>query len=106
MSKLKVGRAALIPVGYQSISLENSTAVSLNGTMQASQVLLFSVETNDARMIIGTGCSSVAASTGVLYRTTDPGPYWIDGYNRTSLILFQRTTGTAVINVLGFKYDA
>ena len=106
MSKMKVGRAPLIPVASQLITMENSTAQTLNGTMQASQVLLFSVETGNMRLMIGTGCSTVALTTGVLYKSTDPGPHWIDGYNRTSLIKMQRTTGTCNAQFNGFKYDA
>src|SRR5512145_915069 len=95
----KAFSSALAPVGFQVMSLSNSTAIAINSTCRASTALLFSVETNDVRM--RTDATAPTLSTGVLYPTG--GPYWILGYNGTSLMKFQRSTGTAKVSIMAYK---
>ena len=94
--------AGLVPIAYQKITLANSTAVGLNGTIRAlgGSVLRLSVETQDARFredgtdpALTTG---VALFSGVTYM-------W-EGYNGTSALMFQRSTGTSTINVMAYKH--
>lgn len=93
--------ANLIPVGFQRISLSNSTAVALNSTMRAdASVLHFSVETQSIRY--RTDGSNPTLTTGVLL-TAAAGPYWFRGWNGTAVFKFQRATGNAVVNVMGYR---
>lgn len=97
---VKTVLAGLAPVGFQKMSLSNSTAVALNSTIRASaNVLLISVETNHARMrddgTNPTLTTGVLVPTGTLHR--------LEGYNRTSNLKFQRSTGTSTVSILGYK---
>jgi len=92
--------AALIPVGFQTISLANSTAIALNSTIRASATNLhFSVETQHARYRADstdpTLSTGILLTTGTVYRFT--------GFNGTSNLKFQRTTGTCTIYLMGYK---
>lgn len=93
--------SGLVPVGFQSMSLSNSTAVALNSTIQAdANVLDISVETNDVRYRMdGT---DPTLTTGILLES-DLGPYRFHGYNGTSTFKFQRTTATAKVSVMAYK---
>lgn len=93
--------AGLVPVGFQKMTLSNSTALALNSTIQASaSVLDVTVETNNARYRLdGTDPTT---NTGVLLYA-DQGPYRFEGYNGTSVFKFQRSTGTATINIMAYK---
>ena len=88
----------MTPAGFQTISLTNSTAVSLNSTIKACTIIQFSVETNQVRY----RCDGTLATknTGVLL---DTGVYQFDGLNGTSVFSFQRSTGTAKVSVMGYK---
>lgn len=92
--------AGLVPVAFQEMTLSNSTAVSLNSTVQAqASVLDVSVETNDVRYRMdGT---DPTLTTGILLSTGN-GPYRFEGYNGAPLA-FQRTTGTAKVSVQAYK---
>lgn len=93
--------AGLVPVGFQTMSLSNSTAVALNSTIQASaSVLIFSVETNDVRL--RDDGTDPTLSTGVLLEA-DLGPYQVQGYNGSEDWKLQRSTGTATVNIMGYK---
>jgi hypothetical protein len=101
MSYTRTGLAGLIPVGFQSFSLSNSTAVAINSTLRGATVLSFSVETQNARM--RADGTAPALTTGVLYLTTTT-PHWIFGYNGTAAMKFQRSTGTCKIQMMGYKH--
>jgi len=91
--------AGLSPVGLQKMSLANSTVGSLTAAMRQSEVLDISVETNNVRYT----CYSTAPTltTGVmLFANTT---YRFEGFNGTSLLRFQRSTGAAVVTVQGWK---
>lgn len=91
--------AGLVPVAFQEMTLSNSTAVSLNSTVQAqASVLDVSVETNDVRYRMD---GNPTLNTGILL-STDNGPYRFEGYNGAPLA-FQRTTGTAKVSVQAYK---
>lgn len=91
--------AGLVPVAFQEMTLSNSTAVSLNSTVQAqASVLDVSVETNDVRYRMD---GNPTLNTGILLSTGN-GPYRFEGYNGAPLA-FQRTTGTAKVSVQAYK---
>jgi len=92
-------KRALEPVGFQEMSLENSTAIAVNSTIAGSQFIIFSVETNDVRMRETT---VPALTTGVLFKK-DLAPYEWDGFTGNSMT-FQRATGTAKVSIQGYKY--
>jgi hypothetical protein len=102
MARKRVAPGALIPVAYQTITLANSTAVGLNTTVRATgQVLDISVETQSVRF--RADGTDPTLSTGVLI-PTGLAPYRLD-FNKTSALTFQRTTGTATVSVMAWRYD-
>lgn len=94
-------KRGLEPVGHQVITLTDSTAVAVNSTCRGGQFLIWSVETNNVRM----RCDGTdpTLTTGVLF-TKDLAPYTFDGYNGTSLMKFQRSTGSASVQLSSYKY--
>ncbi len=86
-------------VGFQTMSLSNSTAVAVNSTCRGGNVLMISVETNNARM--RDGATAPTLSTGVLIPSSTV--FWFDGYNGTSLLKFQRSTGTCKVSLMSYK---
>ena len=88
-------------MGFQTLSLANSTALGLNSTMRGARVLLISVETNDARM--RADGTNPALTTGVLL-TKALAPMRFEGFNGTSGLKFQRTTGVSKVSIMGFKH--
>ena len=100
MSRLTIERP-LVPVGFQTISLSNSTAVAVNSTIQAdANVLDISVETNDVRY--RADGTDPTLNTGVLIPTGN-GPYRLWGYNGTSDLKFQRSTGSSSVSIMGYE---
>lgn len=95
--------ASLIPVGFQSISLTNSTAVSVNSTCQVAHVLDISVETNAVRF--RADGSSPTLNTGVVI-PKDLAPFRFQGYNGTSQLEFQRSTGSATVSIMAYRHFA
>lgn len=93
--------AGLIPVGFQRISLANSTAVALNSTIKLdASVLHITVETQSVRY--RADGTSPTLTTGVLL-TAAAGPYWFHGFNGTSNLKFQRSTGNAVVSIMAYR---
>lgn len=90
----------LTPVAFQVSTLSNSTAVSVNSTVRAARpdVLHISVETNSVRY--RADGTNPTKTTGVLLLAGD---HWFPGYNRTSLLKFQRSTGTAKISLMAYR---
>jgi hypothetical protein len=96
--------AGLIPTSFQVSTLSNSTAVAVNSTVRAvSNVLLISVETNNARF----RCDSTAPTltTGVLMLATNS-PYLFEGYTGSANWKFQRSTGSCKLSIQGFRQGA
>lgn len=95
----RVGLAGLIPVGFQTMSLANSTSVAVNSTCRSGSVLLISVETNHARFRSdGTNptlTTGVLLPTGLLHRIE---------FNGTSVMKFQRSTGVSKVSLMSFEY--
>lgn len=89
--------AGLIPVGFQTISLANSTALGLNTTCITGRTFHFSVETQSARY--RDDGTAPALTTGVLLAT---GTHWLLDVDPTKL-KFQRTTGTAKISIMSYR---
>jgi hypothetical protein len=92
----------LIPVGFQRSTLSNSTAVAVNSTIRASAVVLdISVETNAARYrsdnTAPTLTTGVVLQKDVFHR--------LEGYNGTSNFRFQRSTGTSIVSIMGYKMN-
>ena len=98
MAAQRVGFAGLIPVGFQTMSLANSTAVAVNSTCRAASVLHISVETQSCRY--RADGTSPTLTTGVLLTT---GSYWINGYNGTANLRFQRSTGTSKVSLMAYR---
>ena len=92
--------AGLVAVGFQALSLSNSTASGLNTTCATGKFFHVSVETQDARYR-GDG-TNPALTTGVLLKKDLE--HWIMDV-AGSQIKFQRTTGTTKISVMAYKYD-
>lgn len=89
---------ALTSVGFQTISLSNSTASALNSTVGAGKVFHISIETQAARY--RADGTAPALTTGVLLATGD---HWISNIAGTAL-KFQRSTGTSKISIQGYNY--
>src|SRR5512147_1811203 len=101
MTYRKVALAGLVPVGFQVMTLSNSTAVAINTTCRAAYVLDISVETNPARY--RADGTAPTLTTGVLLNST--GTWRFEGYNGTSMLKFQRTTGTSKVSIMAWKYN-
>jgi len=101
MPAKRVGLAGLIPTGFQTLTLANSTALGLNSTVRRSHVLDISVETNHARY--RSDGTAPTLTTGVLM----PKDYFysLHGYNGTSLLKFQRSTGTCKVSIQGYRHE-
>lgn len=97
MSYKRTGPAELIPVGFQVMSLSNSTAVALNSTVTPCTAIRFSVETQAARH--RSDGTDPALTTGVLLAT---GNYFWDGIDTTNF-KFQRSTGTCKISIMSYR---
>ena len=96
----RIRMAGLVPQGTQRIVLANSTAVTPNATIRAGSIWHMSVETNNLRISMNT--TTATRTTGVLYKSSI-GPYYLDGFNGTSKVTLQRTTGVTVVNIQSFK---
>ncbi len=94
--------AGLIPTAFQKISLANGTAIGLNGTIRelGGSVLRLSVETQDARF--REDGTDPTLTTGV--RLFSGVTYMWEGFNGTSALMFQRSTGISTINVQSYKH--
>jgi hypothetical protein len=89
----------MVALGFQTISLANSTALGLNTTCIGAKVVHFSVETQNIRYRLD-GVAP-AKSTGILL--TSGSAYWIFDINGSNL-KFQRQTGTAKVSLMAWKY--
>ena len=101
MSYKRTILAGLVPVGFQTMTLANSTAVAINSTCRGANVLDISVETNDVRYRADTTAPTL--STGVLLQADVT--YRFEGYNGTSLFRFQRSTGSATVQIMAYKHN-
>lgn len=98
MSITRTALAGLTCIGFQTITLSNSTAQGLNSTLRTARHLRISVETNNVRFredgTDPTLTTGVLLSSGLIYD-------W-EGYNGTSRLKFQRATGTSKLSILGY----
>ena len=102
MARKRVGVGALIPVGFQAITLANGTAIGLNSTTRTgAHVIDVSVETQPARY--RADGTDPTLSTGVIVQKDTLIRF--EGFNGTSVLKFQRTTGTVVVSVQSYKFD-
>ncbi|KPJ89944.1 MAG: hypothetical protein AMJ53_15250 [Gammaproteobacteria bacterium SG8_11] len=102
MGERRFAISSLNPVQFETLSLANSTAVGLNSTSRTSgQVLRLSVETQNVRF--REDGTDPTLNTGVLLQANTA--YEWHGYNGTSALKFQRTTGTATVSVMVYKHD-
>lgn len=99
MSWRRFAPAGLIALGFQTLSLGNSTALGLNTTTIAGTAFHISIETQNIRYR-GDG-TDPALSTGVLL--IKDADYWMLGINGVNLN-FQRTTGTAKVSIMSYKW--
>ena len=90
--------AGMTALGFQTISLANSTALGLNTTCIGGKFFHLSVETNSCRY--RADGVSPALTTGVLLAT---GEHWLFDM-KGSTLKFQRSTGTAKVSVMSYKY--
>lgn len=103
MAKQRVGFAGLVPVAFQSISLSNSTAVAVNSTVRTAlpEMLHISVETQDVRY--RADGTDPTLNTGVVLKAALT-PVWFP-YDKTSQLSFQRSTGSATVSIMAYKYN-
>ena len=90
----------LTVVGFETLTLNNSTASGLNSTSKTGSVILFSVETMDARMRDdGTAPQN---ATGVVFPIA-AGPYYYHG--DLANVQFERkgTSGTSTIHICAYS---
>ena len=90
--------APLTGLGFQTITLSNSTASGLNSTCSPGHWFHVSVETNSVRY--RDDGTSPALTTGVLLATGD---HWLPDVYGANL-KFQRSTGTCKLSVMAYKY--
>jgi len=95
---VRVINAALIPVGFQLMSLSNSTSVAINSTGRDASVFHISVETQAVRY--RADGTNPTLTTGVLLAV---GSHWINGFNGTSTMRFQRSTGTSKVSIMAYR---
>lgn len=69
--------------------------------MRASRVLDISVETQAVRY--RADGTNPALTTGVVI-PKDLAPFRFEGFNGTSKLKFQRTTGTSKVSIMGYKH--
>ena len=100
MSAQRTRLAGLIALGFESISLSDGTAIGLNSTNAFATTIEFSVETNNARF--RDDGTDPALTTGILYQKDNV--YRRDGIANASNIAFQRSTGTSLIQLIGYRY--
>lgn len=94
--------AGMAILGFQTISLANSTALGLNTTCIGAKVVNFSVETNNARYRADCNSTNLPAkTTGVLLNSGSS--YWLFDINGSKL-KFQRQTGTSKVSLVAWKY--
>ena len=98
MSYKRTAPAGLISVGFQTITLLNSTALGVNSTVGKASVLHLSVETQNVRY--RSDAVDPALTTGVLL--VKDHDYWLEGIRPTGL-KFQRSTGTCKVSVQGYR---
>ena len=97
MSFRRTAPAGLIPAGFQTLSLANSTALGLNSTCILGKAFHLSVETQNARY--RGDAVAPALTTGVLL--VKDADYWIQDIDGANL-KFQRTTGTAKVSIMAY----
>lgn len=92
----------LVNAGFQIISLSNSTAVGINSTVRdaGAQVLYISAETQNARF--RSDGTDPTLTTGVLLEKDKL--HRIEGFDGTSILKFQRSTGVCTLHIQGMKY--
>jgi len=96
-----ISKAGLIPVGFQTFSLSNSTAQSVNSTCRVSNVLDVSIETQNARY--RADVTAPTLTTGVLLSSGEV--YRFEGFNGTANLKFQRATGTCKVSIQAWRYQ-
>lgn len=84
--------AGLTPLAIQTVTLSNSTAVSLNGTSQGGHIFDLSIETAAVRY--RADGTDPTLTTGILLAT---GTY--HGVQLPAAATFQRSTGTAKVTI-------
>ena len=90
--------AGMKVVGFQTLSLANSTALGLNTTCITAHTFHLSVETNSCRY--RADATAPTLTTGVLLAT---GMTWLFDAPPANL-KFQRSTGTSKVSIMAYKY--
>lgn len=90
--------AGMVSLGFQTISLANSTALGLNTTCIGGKFFHLSVETNSCRL--RTDGTVPTLNTGVLLLA---GEHWLLDIPGSTL-KFQRQTGTSKVSIESYKY--
>jgi hypothetical protein len=101
MPPIRIAASGLVPVGFQVMTLSNSTAVAVNSTCRAANVLYISVETNSVRM--RADGTAPTLTTGVMFFVDNT--YELNGYNGTASLKFQRSTGTAKVSIQAWRHN-
>jgi len=91
----------LTTVGFQSISIANSTAVGVNSTIQNARYLRISITGTNARY---RDDAAPTVNTGVVLPVNSV--HVFDRYDGTSLLKFHRSAaGTLKVDIAGYKYQ-
>jgi hypothetical protein len=103
MARKRIAEGSRFPVAFQVMTLANSTAIAVDSTVRAAgaHLLLISVETQPARM--RADGTDPTLTTGVIFEKDVLHEF--TGYDQTSQMKFQRTTGTATVSIMAYKYD-
>lgn len=93
----------LVPTSFEKITCSNSTAQTLNSTTRLCSVLDISVETQHVRYRFDSTAATL--TTGVVMQK-DTLYRWegLDGAATPGNLTFQRSTGTVILNIMGYKY--
>ena len=92
--------AGLVSVGFQEITLADSTAIGLDSTTLPSSLLDISIETNSARF--RADGTDPTLTTGVLLPQNSI--YRFEGVGGLSALKFQRSTGSCVVSIQAWKH--
>ena len=104
MGRPRVGIAGLAPAAFQTMTLSDSTAIAVDGTVRAANPHVLDISVEDVAVRMRADGTDPTLTTGVLLTTTSS-PYRFSGYDGTSLLKFQRSTGTATVQIMAWSHD-
>ena len=94
----RIAPAGLISLGFEELTLADSTAVGLNSTNGSAEALHVSVETQAVRY--RADGTDPALTTGVLLAT---GSHWLEAVGEPAKFKFIQSTGSATVSIMAYK---